>query len=48
MITGNAGQTPINLICTAVLVESVMSAEYQFTWMKDGNSIDQSDSRINV
>ena len=48
MLTGDSGEDAIELLCTAIVAEDVLSATYQFTWIKDDTPIDLSDNRIIV
>ena len=48
LYTGNSGGDTIELLCTATVAEDVMSASYQFTWMKDDTPLDISNDRIAV
>ena len=48
LINGSAIDTPINLISTATVEESIILDEYEFFWMFNGIPIDPSDGRINV
>ena len=48
LFTGNSGEDAIELLCTATVAEDVMSASYQFTWMKDDTPLDISNNRIVV
>ena len=35
IFTGDSGEDPIKLVCTATVTEDVMFAEYQFKWTKN-------------
>ena len=35
IFTGDSGEDPIELACTATVTEDVMFARYQFKWTKD-------------
>ena len=48
LLTGNSGEDAIELSCTLLVTEDVISATYQFTWIKDDTPIDLSDNRIMV
>jgi len=50
MITGDAGNVPVNLTCTAsVIPTDIISAAYVFTWRRNETVIDTSnDTRIMV
>ena len=46
--TGNSGEDVIELLCTATVAEYVISASYQFTWIKDDTPVNISNDRIMV
>ena len=48
LFTGNSGEDALELLCTAVVAEDVMSASYQFTWIKNNAPVDISNDRIVV
>jgi len=48
VISGDEGSTPIAFACKPSVVENVTSTTYQFTWMKDGSTINVPDDRITV
>ena len=48
LFTGNSGEDALELLCTAAIAEDVMSASYQFTWIKDDTPVDESNDRIVV
>ena len=49
LLTGDSGEDAIELLCTAIVAEDVISASYQFTWIKDDTPIDiLSNKRIMV
>ena len=48
LLTGMSGEDAIELLCTAIVAEDVLSAIYQFTWIKDDTPVDLSDNRIIV
>ena len=47
-VRGSAGDDPINLTCTAAVEEDITSSTYQFVWMRNNDTINQSDGRITV
>ena len=47
-ITGNSGEDAIEILCTAVATNGVISASYQFAWIKDDIPINVSSNRIVV
>ena len=48
LLIGDSGEDDIELLCTAIVAEDVMSASYQFTWIKDNSPVDLSNDRIMV
>ena len=46
LTTGDSGEDAVKLLCTIAVMENIVEALYQFTWMKDGNSL--SNNRIQV
>ena len=48
LLIGDSGEDAIELLCTAIVAEDVMSASYQFTWIKDDTPVDLSNDRIVV
>ena len=48
LIIGDSREDVIKLLCTAMVAEDVLSATYQFAWIKDDTPIDLSDNRIMV
>ena len=48
MLTGDSGEDPIELLCTAIVREDVVLASYQFTWIKDDSPVDMSNERFMV
>ena len=48
LLIGDSGEDSIELLCTAIVAEDVMSASYQFTWIKDDTPVDFSNDRIMV
>ena len=48
LLTGDSGEDPIELLCTAIVREDVMLASYQFTWIKDDTPVDMSNERFMV
>jgi len=48
LTTGGSGEDAVQLLCTVAVMENIVEALYQFTWIKDGNSLDLSNNRIQV
>jgi len=48
MFIGNSGEDAVELTCTVTVMVDIIEALYQFTWKKDGNLIDLSNSRLQV
>ena len=48
LVNGTSNKNAINLVCKAIVTEGVILASYQFTWMKNNDSLDSSDSRYMV
>ena len=48
LVNGTSNEDTINLICKAIVTEGVILASYHFTWMKNNDSLDLSDSRYMV
>ena len=48
LIVGDSGEDAVELLCTALVAEDVLSATYQFTWIKDDTLVDLSNNRIMV
>ena len=48
LLIGDSGEDAIELLCTAIVTEDVMSASYRFIWIKDDTPVDLSNDRIVV
>ena len=48
LFTGDSGEDAVELLCTVAVMEDIVEALYQFTWMKNGNSLDILSNRIQV
>jgi len=46
--TGISGEDSVELLCTVAVMENIVEVSYLITWMKNGNSLDLSDNRIQV
>ena len=47
-ISGSAGDIAISFTCTATVEEDIVFNKYEFDWLFNDASVDQSDDRINV
>ena len=48
LFIGVSGEDALKLLCVATAAEDIISATYQFTWIKDNTPLDLSDDRIVV
>ena len=48
LVNGTSNEDTINLICKAIVTEGVILTSYHFTWIKNNDSLDLSDSRYMV
>ncbi|XP_065904759.1 cell adhesion molecule DSCAML1-like isoform X2 [Dysidea avara] len=48
LFTGDSGEDAVELLCTVAVMEDIVEALYQFTWMKNGNSLDILSNRIQI
>ena len=48
LITGTSSKDPLELHCSATVVENVILASYQFIWLKNDVPVTLSDSRYMV
>ena len=48
LVTGTSNEDPIELLCSAVVIEGIILASYQFEWMKNDIPINFSDYRYMV